>query len=143
MTISGTTRGKMQINMEKRKFKKTYFQKAQSKKNRKVHLTNEVGPSVTVAEVQSQQQTDHAKAVARGAHPGCGRNQVRAQPPWRFPGPTLFWRLHAAMHRTVSPTTIFRSARTVLWSYKLVPPLHISKHQDTRRRIEGVVLLFQ
>jgi len=53
--------------MEKHKLKKTYFQMVQSKKNRKVHLTKELGPSVTVAEVQAQQQTDHAKAVAGAA----------------------------------------------------------------------------
>ena len=85
MTISGTTRGKMQINMEKRKFKKTYFQKAQSKKNRKVHLTKELGPSVTMVEVQAQQQTDHVKAVAGGPTQVAGATRCGRNPPGDSP----------------------------------------------------------
>ena len=75
----------------------------------KAYQNTELDQSVTTRRITAQRQTDHAKAVARGAHQWCGRTLVRAHPLWRQLGPTFFWRLHGGMHRTVSPTTKFRS----------------------------------
>jgi len=63
-------------------------------------------------------------------------------PPWRQIDPTFFRRLHGGMHRTVSPTTKFRSPRTALRSYRMRPPLlhlNISRYKKIE---EGVVLYF-
>jgi len=119
-----------------------HFQKRhKSRLNGKAHQNTKLDPSVTTGRIRSQRRTDHAKAVARGAHERCDLTLVRAHPPWRQLGPTFFRRLHGGMHWTVSPTTKFRSPWTVLWSYKLRPPLlhlNISRY----KKIEGVVLYF-
>ena len=52
----------------------------QTKKIEKGPNNVELGLIITIGEIQAQSQTDHAKAVARGTHPGCGRNLVRTHP---------------------------------------------------------------
>jgi hypothetical protein len=95
--------------IKKAQFTKDEFTSAQSKINKKPTFNIELDPIVTEAAKEVQQGASHAKAVARWGPPGCGRTWLRAQPWWRQTGPTFLWRLHAAMHRMVSPTTIFRS----------------------------------
>jgi len=79
-----------------------HFQKRRkSRLNGKAHQNTELDPSVTTGRIRTQRRTDHAKAVARGAHQWCGHTLVRAHPLWRQHGPTFLRRLHGGMHRMV------------------------------------------
>jgi hypothetical protein len=64
-----------------------YGQSAQTRKRKadstkaqqaKAHSTTKSGPSTDVDEAQAHLGTDHAKAVARRAHQGCGPTLVAA-----------------------------------------------------------------
>ena len=45
-----------------------------------------LGLIVITGEIQAQSQTNHAKAVARGTHPGCGRTLGGGKPGPSFSG---------------------------------------------------------
>ena len=127
---------------EKAHFKKAFLEKAQIKIKWKSPPKHRTGSIRNHGKDQGPETNHHAKAVARWALQWCDRTLVRAHPPWWQLGPTFSRRLHGGMHRTVSPTTKFRSPRTVLWSYKLRPPLlhwNISRYKKIE---EGVVLYF-
>lgn len=100
--------GRKQHNGESAKSKRR-IQKCAIKNNQEAHSNTELDPSVTEEAKEVQQGAHRAKAVARWGPPVCGRTWLRAQPWWRQTGPTFLWRLHAAMHRTVSPPTKIRS----------------------------------
>ena len=89
--------------IQKAQFTKDEFTSAQSKINKKSTFTIELDPIVTEAAKEVQQGASHAKEVARWGPPGCGRNLGGGKL-----APPFSRRLHATMHRTVSPTTKFR-----------------------------------
>jgi len=63
-------------NVPNHKVPKDVFRNAQIKKIEKGPNNAELGLIVTTGEIQTQSQTDHVKAVARGTHPRCGRTLV-------------------------------------------------------------------
>ena len=54
----------------KRTSRKHIQKRCKSKINGKAHQNTELYPSVTAGRIRAQRQTDHAKAVARGATSG-------------------------------------------------------------------------
>ena len=65
------------------------IQKCETKKIEKGPNNAELGLIVTTGEIQAESQTDHAKAVAGGTHPGCGRALLRRTPGGGKPGPSF------------------------------------------------------
>ena len=69
--------------MRKCTSRKRIQKRRKSKINGKAHQNIKLDPSVTTGRIRAQRRTDHAKAVARGAHQWCGRSLVRAHTPPR------------------------------------------------------------
>jgi len=121
-------------------FKKAFSEKAQIKIKWKSPPKHRTGSIRNHGKDQGPETNRPGERSVQGCPPMVRPLLVMGAPPWRQLGPTFFRQLHSDIHSTVSPTTKFKSPRTVLWSYKLRPPLlhlNISRYKKIE---EGVVL---